>query len=70
MQNSMAALNFFVYHPFLRKSGLKCQNYQFNLKFGTYTNLNMQNSVMLFTFLFSFGNTLFGQALSKSKLSV
>ena len=28
----------------------KSQNYQFEMKFGTYTNSNMQNSIMLFTF--------------------
>ena len=36
--------------PFLCKFGPKNQNYQFELKFGTYTNLNMQNSVVVFTF--------------------
>ena len=32
------------------KFGPKCQNYQFKLKFGSYSNSNMQNSMMLFTF--------------------
>ena len=41
------------------------KNCQFKLKFGTYTNSNMQNSVMMFTFLFLTGNTLFGQIWSK-----
>ena len=36
--------------PFLGKFGPKTQNYQFKLKFGTYTNSTMQNSMMLFTF--------------------
>ena len=36
---------------FLRKFGQeKNQNCQFKLKFGTLTNLNMQNSVVVFTF--------------------
>ena len=34
--------------PFLGKFGAKNQNYQFKLKFGTYTNSNMQNSVVMF----------------------
>ena len=36
---------------FLDKLGLKNQNYQFKLKFGTYTNSNMQNSMVIFTFV-------------------
>ena len=36
--------------PFLGKFGPKSQNYQFQLKFGTYTNSNMQNSIVMFTF--------------------
>ena len=36
--------------PFLGKSGQKNQNCQFKLKFGTKTNLNTQNSMMMFTF--------------------
>ena len=36
--------------PFLGKFGPKSQNYQFMLKFGTYTNSNMQNSMVMFTF--------------------
>ena len=31
--------------------GHKCQNYQFKLKFGTKTNSNMQNSIVMFNFL-------------------
>ena len=33
----------------LGKFGLKNQNRQFELKFGTVTNWNMQNSMMVFT---------------------
>ena len=36
--------------PFLGKFGATNQNYQFKLKFGTSTNSNMQNSIVLFTF--------------------
>ena len=32
------------------KLGPKNQNFQFRLKFGTWTNSNMQNSVVIFTF--------------------
>ena len=35
--------------PFLGKSGQKNRNCQFKLKFGTKTNLNMWNSIMMFT---------------------
>ena len=37
-------------NTFLGKSGQKNQNCQFKLKFGTKTNLNMQNSMMMSTF--------------------
>ena len=36
--------------PFLGKFGPKSQIYQFKLKFGTYTNSNMQNLMAVFTF--------------------
>ena len=36
--------------PFLGKFGPKNENCQFKLKFGTKTNLNKQNSMMMFTF--------------------
>ena len=36
--------------PFFGKFGPKSQDYQFELKFGTYTNSNMQNSIVMFTF--------------------
>ena len=35
---------------FLGKVGPKIQNWQFKLKFGTYTNSKIQNSVLMFTF--------------------
>ena len=41
--------------PFLGKFGPKNQNCQFILKFGTWTNSNMQNSMAIFNFSFSLG---------------
>ena len=41
---------FWLEIPFLGKFSPKSQNYQLKLKFGTYTNSNMQNSIMLFSF--------------------
>ena len=49
----ISGVNFFCFRPeklFLGKSGQKNQNCQFKLKFGTKTNLNMRNSMMMFTF--------------------
>ena len=53
MQNSMMLFTLFVLE-FFGKFGPKNQNYQLKLKFGTYTNLNMQNLMVMFTF-FVFG---------------
>ena len=39
---------FWVEIPFLGKFGPKNQNCHFKLKFGTYTNSNMQNSMVMF----------------------
>ena len=36
--------------PFLSKFGPKIQNFQFKAKLDTYTNSNMQNSMVMFTF--------------------
>ena len=41
---------YWVEIPSLGKFGPKNQNDQFRLKFGTYTNSNMQNSMLIFTF--------------------
>ena len=41
---------FYIKNIFLGKLGAKNQNHQFKLKFDTYTNSNMQNSVVVFTF--------------------
>ena len=53
MQNSMILFTFFCFWvqiPFLGKFGPKDQNYQFKLKFGTGTNSNMENSMVMFIF--------------------
>ena len=36
--------------PYLDKSGPKIQNFHFMLKFGTYTKVNMQNSMVMFIY--------------------
>ena len=41
---------FILETPFLGKFCPKTQNFHFTLKFGTYTNLNMQKSMAVFTF--------------------
>ena len=49
----MALLIFFAFdqkYYFLEKFGPKSKNCQFKLKFGSYFNLNMQNSMVLFIF--------------------
>ena len=55
MQNSMMLFIFFFFFwveiPFLGKFGPKNHNCHFKLKFGTYTNSNMQNSMVMFIFL-------------------
>ena len=48
MQWCCSVFCFRVEIPFLGKFGPKNQNYQFKLKFGTYTNSNMQNSMVMF----------------------
>ena len=51
MQNSMVMFTFsFFRFRFLGKFGPKNQSCQFKLKFGTKTNLNMQSSMVVFTF--------------------
>ena len=48
----MCGVHFFCFRPekpFLCKSGQKNQNCQFKLKFGTKTNFNMWNSMMMLT---------------------
>ena len=45
IQNSVVMFTFSVF-SFLAKLGPKNQNYQFKLKLGTWTNSNMQNSMV------------------------
>ena len=51
--------------PFLSKFGPKNLNFQLELKFGTNTNLNKQNSMMGFTLSILTDNTFFAQIWSK-----
>ena len=56
---------------FLDKLDPKTQSYLFKLKFCTWTNSNMQNSMVMFTFSVSDWKYIFGQIWSKkSKLSI
>ena len=50
---------FWVEILFLGKFGPKNQNFYFKLKFGTHTNSNMQNSMVVFTFSVSEGKCSF-----------
>ena len=74
MQNSMVMFIsfFFCFWPeilFWGKFGPKSQNYQLKLKFGTYTNSNMQNSIMLFPFLlFEWKYPFWGNMVQKNKI--
>ena len=45
----------------LGKFGPKTENNQFKLKFCIYTNSNLQNSMVMFTFFFSTRNTFLGK---------
>ena len=67
----MVMLIFFCFRlqiPFLGKFSPKKQNYHFELKFGTDSNLNMQNSmVMLIFFYFIPKKTLLGQIWLKNQ---
>ena len=55
---------------FLGKFGPKNQNCQFQLKFGTQTNLNMQNSMVVFTFsALDQKNPFWGNFVQKSKIA-
>ena len=52
MQNSMFMLTFSAFDPkyLLEKFSPNDQNCQFEVKFGSRLNLNMQNSMVVFTF--------------------
>ena len=61
MQNSMV-----VFTQFDGKFGPKNQNCQFKVKFGTLTNLNMQNSMVVFTFsALDWKHTFWGNLVQK-----
>ena len=70
MQNSKVVVFFFWFRleiPFLGQFDPENQNCKFKLKFGTKTNLNMKNSMVLFSFsLFdwkcSFGENFIAEA--------
>ena len=72
MQNLMLMFTFFCVRSemsFLGKFGPKNQNCQFTLKFGTKTNFNMQNSMMVFNFAVLNWKYPFGENLvSKFKI--
>ena len=56
---------------FLGKFGPNNQNRQFKLNFGTQTNFNMQNSMVMFTFsVFDWKYPFWKNLIQKSKLSV
>ena len=68
IMQKICGVHFFCFRPekpFLSKSGQKNQNCQFKRKFGSKTNLNMRNSMMMFTFLVIDCKYLFGQIWSK-----
>ena len=74
MQNSMMLFTFFGFdwkNSFWANNGPKNLNYQFKLKFGTYTNSNMHNSMVMFTFsVFDQKYLFLGKFGKKLKLSV
>ena len=62
---------FYLEIPFWKKFGPKNQKCQFKLKFGTGTNSDMQNSLVMFTFSVFNQKYFVGQIWSKKlKLSV
>ena len=55
--------------PFLGKFGPKTQNCQFKLKFGTQTNSNMQNSMVVLTFsVFDWRYAFWGNLVQKIRI--
>ena len=60
---------FWVEIPFLGKFGPKNQNYQLKLKFGTCTNSDIQNSMVIFTFsVFDRESTFWANLVQKIKI--
>ena len=74
MQNSVVVFTFLLRLeiPFLVKCDPKNQYFQFKLKFGAKNNLNMQNSMVVFTFsvFYRFLFSLFGQIWFKKSKSL
>ena len=55
--------------PFLGKFGRNCQNCQFKVKLGIWTNSNMQNSMMMFTlFVFDHKYPFWSNLAQKNKI--
>ena len=68
MHKSMMVSTFFSFRQkilFSENFGPDYQNCQLKLKFGTWTNLNVQNSSVIFIFSFQEQTHLFWQGLSK-----
>ena len=55
---------------FLHKFGPKVQNCLFKVKFSTETNLNMPNSMVMFTFSFLTRNTIFGPEIQNRQFKL
>ena len=71
MQNSMVVITFCFKpeKPFLGKFGPENQNCQLKLKFGTKTNSNMQNSMVMFAFsAFNHNYPFWANLVQKSKI--
>ena len=67
MQNLMFDVHFFRFGPeilFVGNFGPKSQNCQFSLKFGTQTNSNMGNSMLMFISSVLTRNIAFGKIWS------
>ena len=71
MQNSMMLFTFFLSGTTIfGQIWSKKSKYQLWLKFGAYTNWNMQNSVVMFTFsVFDRNYAFWANLVQKSKLS-
>ena len=57
--------------PFLGKFGPKNQNCYFKMKFGSYTHLNMQSSIVMLTFsVLERKNPFWANLVQKIKLAI
>ena len=69
MQNSMVLFSMETH--FLDRFGPKYQNCQFQQKFGTYTNSNKQNSMLVFTFsVFDWKHQFWANLIQKIKFLI